>query len=327
MEDFTEKTYNDYVKFLVETLHNDVSINSYLRDMITTMHYLMREGYVAPFKMRAIKVDKKPIETYRDDELIKLLKKPNMKKCSFSEYKNWIITNFLFATGVRQRSLENIKIKNIDFDNNVVYVNTTKNRNPLIIPLNQTMVKILNEYLKYRQHSNTDEYLFCNVFGQRLVKSTSYHMLYQYNKSRGVETTGSHRYRHTLAKQWIVNGGDIVSLSKLLGHSSLEITQNYINYLVSDLSKQVNELNLLDRFRPHMYTLSARLKSNALNMNKIYNRINNRIKVLNLIKVGNTYIKENILELKLEFENGYICKNKKAYEILVYCCLANHFRH
>ena len=250
LEDFTEKIYKDYVKFLVETLHNDVSINSYLRDMITTMHYLMREGYVSPFKMRAIKVDKKPIETYRDDELIRLLKKPNMKKCSFTEYKNWVITNFLFSTGVRQRSLQNIKIKDVDFDNSVVYVNVTKNRKPLIVPLNQTMVKILQEYMRYRQHTSDDEYLFCNIFGQQLTKSTMYHMLYEYNKSRGVETTGIHRYRHTLAKQWILNGGNVVSLSKLLGHSSLEITQNYINYLVSDLSKQVDEINLLDKFRP-----------------------------------------------------------------------------
>ena len=30
LEEFTEKTYTDYVKYLVETLHNDVSINSYL---------------------------------------------------------------------------------------------------------------------------------------------------------------------------------------------------------------------------------------------------------------------------------------------------------
>ena len=80
LEEFTEKTYTDYVKYLVETLHNDVSINSYLRDMITTLHFLMREGYVSPFKMRAIKVDKKPIETYTEDELTKLLKKPNMNK-------------------------------------------------------------------------------------------------------------------------------------------------------------------------------------------------------------------------------------------------------
>ena len=37
-------------------------------------------------------------------------------------------------------------------------------------------------------------------------------------------------------------------LSKMLGHSSLDITQNYLNLLVSDVAKHVNELNLLDKF-------------------------------------------------------------------------------
>ena len=79
----------------------------------------------------------------------------------------------------------------------VVYVNVTKNRKPLIVPLNQTMVSILDEYLKYRHHKSNDDFLFCNSFGQQLVKSTCYHMLYEYNKRRGVKTTGIHRYRHT----------------------------------------------------------------------------------------------------------------------------------
>ena len=158
------------------------------------------------------------------------------------------MTNFLFSTAVRQRSLMYIKVKDIDFDNNVVYVNVTKNRKPLIVPLNQTMVNILREYLKYRNHKTDDDYLFCNVFGQQLVKSTCYHMLYEYNKRRGVETTGIHRYRHTFAKQWILSGGNVVSLSQLLGHSSLEITQNYIHLLVSDVAKQVDEINVLDKF-------------------------------------------------------------------------------
>ena len=73
-------------------------------------------------------------------------------------------------------------------------------------------------------------------------------MLYTYNKNRGVETTGIHRYRHTFAKQWVLNGGNVVALSRLLGHSSLDITQNYINLLVSDVAKQVEEINLLDKF-------------------------------------------------------------------------------
>jgi integrase/recombinase XerD len=110
------------------------------------------------------------------------------------------------------------------------------------------MVSILKEYLKYRQHKSNEDYLFCNVFGGQLTKSTCYHILYEYNRNRGVQTTGIHRYRHTFAKQWILNGGNVVSLSKLLGHSSLDITENYIHLLVSDIAEQVNEFNVLDKF-------------------------------------------------------------------------------
>ena len=245
---FNRRVYNDYVIYLREILSNDRSINSYLRDLITTLHYLMSEGYLEPFKMESIKVDKSSIETYTDEELYLLLQKPNIKKCSFTEYQCWVMSNFLFCTGVRQRSLMNIKVKDVDFDNCVVHINTTKNRKPLIVPINHSLVLILNEYLKFRQYKSKEDYLFCNAYGKQLVKSTNYHMLYEYNKRHGVETTGIHRYRHTFAKQWIMSGGNAVALSRLLGHSNLSITQNYINLLVSDLSKEVSEINLLDKY-------------------------------------------------------------------------------
>ena len=248
VSDITEEVYQNYVIYLRETLHNDVSINAYLRDFITTMHFLMNEGYLPHFKMQAIKVDRSGVETYSEQELITLLKKPNIKKCSFTEYQCWVMTNFLFSTAVRQRSLMYIRIKDLDFDNCMVHVVVTKNRKNLIVPFNKTLANILQEFLKYRQYKSDEDFLFCNVFGQQLVKSTCYHMLYDYNKRRGVETTGIHRYRHTFAKQWILNGGNVVSLSKLLGHSSLQITQNYINLLVSDVSKEVTTINLLDKF-------------------------------------------------------------------------------
>ena len=170
IEYFTESVYNDYVVYIRDKLKNDISINSYLRDLITTLYFLMAEGYLVPFKMKSIKVDKSNVETYTDEELKTLLQKPNIRKCKFIEYQSWVITNFLFCTGVRQRSLINIKIKDVDFNNKIVYINVTKNRKPLVVPINQTMVNILTEYLKFRQHKNNDEYLFCNVFGQQLVK-------------------------------------------------------------------------------------------------------------------------------------------------------------
>lgn len=97
LEEIDESSYKRYVLYLQSTLKNDISINSYLRDFITTMHFLMNEGYVPHFKMQAIKVDKSHIETYTDEELQKLLKKPNIKKCKFMEYQCWVMTNFCSA--------------------------------------------------------------------------------------------------------------------------------------------------------------------------------------------------------------------------------------
>ena len=43
---FSKEKYEEYILYLRETMDNDVSINSYLRDLITTMHFLMSEGHV-----------------------------------------------------------------------------------------------------------------------------------------------------------------------------------------------------------------------------------------------------------------------------------------
>ncbi|MCD7726754.1 MAG: site-specific integrase [Ruminococcus sp.] len=248
LSEINEDLYNGYVVYLKSKFSNDMSINAYLRDLITIIHFLQRQDLVKSFTMQSIKVDKAPIETYTNEELEKLLYKPNIKKCTFLEYEAWVISCLLFSTGIRQHSLMELQVKDVDFDNSLLNVRVTKNRKPLIIPLNQSMLATLSEFLQYRQYRNKDDWLFCNVYGNKLLKSTSYRILYQYNKNRQVETTGLHRYRHTFAKQWVINGGNVVVLSRLLGHSSLAITQNYINLLVSDMAKQVDEINLLDKF-------------------------------------------------------------------------------
>ncbi len=253
INEFTNTQFDDYVCYLREHLTNDVSINAYLRDLITTLHFLMDNGHIEPFKIKSIKVDKTAKETYTDDELRLLLKKPDINKCSFIEFESWVITCLLFTTGIRQHSLMELKVNDIDFSNSILNVRITKTRKPLLIPLNESMLFILKSFLHHRQFKNHDDWLFCNVYGAKLTKSTSYHMLYEYNHRRGVQRTGLHRYRHTFAKQWILNGGSVVTLSKLLGHSNLATTQNYINLLVSDIAKQVDEIDLLNQFTNKSY--------------------------------------------------------------------------
>ena len=249
IEDMTKEVFADFMLALRENKAvNEMSIYTYSRDLKTVMYFFMEQGWLERYKIKLAKTDKQPIETYTDEDLRKLLKKPNLKQCSFTEYKAWVIVNFLLSTGVRQNSLANIKIKDIDFDNKVVYVNITKNRKPLIVPLNDDIIQILKEYLRYR-NGEREDYLFCNIFGKKLVRSTLYHSLWQYNKDRGVETTGLHRFRHTFAKKWVLMGGNVVTLSKILGHHSLEITQNYLNILTCDMQDDVEKFNILRTFK------------------------------------------------------------------------------
>lgn len=248
LREFTEAKYKEYSEYLKRKIDNSITIHSYLMALSATLRFLMSEGYVREFPMHNIKMDKQPVETYSDEELQILLKKPDSKHCSFVEYQCWVITNLLFSTGIRRHSLVNIKVKDIDLPNRLLTLSVTKNRKILLVPLSHAMVEILTDYVKSRDYRSDDDFLFCNAYGQPLKKSTITHAILAYNKKRGVETSGMHRYRHTFAKHWILNGGNVVTLSRLLGHSSLDVTQNYINLLTSDAQNAVDEVNLLDKF-------------------------------------------------------------------------------
>jgi integrase/recombinase XerD len=70
----------------------------------------MEMNLVGHFKIQMLKVDKMIKETYTDIELKLLLKKPDIKVCDFTEYKTWVFSNYLLATGNRISSALNIQI-------------------------------------------------------------------------------------------------------------------------------------------------------------------------------------------------------------------------
>ena len=228
---------------------NDVSLGTYARDLKTIMRFFMREGYLEYFEIKIPKADQSPIQTYTDEELRKLLKKPNLKECTFAHYRTWVMVCLLLSSGLRRNSLVNLRCKDIDFDNGILYVNTTKNRKILIIPLNEDIIKILEEYLTYRKGSGED-YLICNTYGGQLSKEVANSSLEDFCKSRKVETYGIHRFRHTFAKKWVIMGGSLITLQKVLGHSSLNITEKYINLLTTDIKKEIDEFNILRELNP-----------------------------------------------------------------------------
>lgn len=88
----------------------------------------MKQEYTTTFKIELPRVDKKPIETYTDEELEILLKKPNLKKCEFVEYRDYVVIAFFLSTGIRVTSLINIQIKDIILCDEIVNIMHTKER-------------------------------------------------------------------------------------------------------------------------------------------------------------------------------------------------------
>lgn len=254
----TSAAIDDFILYLKENNKcNDTTINSYLRSIRAFLYYCMEESYLPSFNVCMIRSEKKIKETYSNAELERLLTKPDINTCSFSTYKTWVFENYLLGTGNRLSTALNVRIKDIDFYNNTIILVKTKNRKQQIIPLSQSLAEILVGYLEIRGN-NPDDYLFCNIYGEKGNIRSFEDLVAKYNHERGVEKTSIHLFRHTFAKHWILQGGDIFRLQKILGHSDLSVTKEYVQMFGQDLQMDFEKFNPLDnlKFNRHKIKLA-----------------------------------------------------------------------
>lgn len=244
--DIDQTVIDDYLVYLRNQDITDTTVAMYARHLKSFLNYAQRWGFITTnLEVPTVKTQHKVPETYTDEELKALLRKPDLKTCSFSEYRNWVMVNYLLATGNRLRTMQSIKIEDLDFSNRMIKLNTTKQKKAQIIPMSNKLAEILREYLSYRKGEPKDP-LFCKSDGTQLTAEGISTALYRYNKRRGVEKTSIHLFRHTFAKLAIKNGIDPLRLQKILGHSTLDVTRNYVNLFGTDLKEGFNEYNPLE---------------------------------------------------------------------------------
>lgn len=255
----------DFKRYLENEGCNPRTVNTYFRAYRALSYYCMDEGWI-PQRKISIKTSKAPIkQVYSDEELKKLLKKP--KTSNFTEYRNWVIINYMLATGNRLSSIVALNIEDIDLENGYINVNTQKNKKPIAIPLVKQMRRILKEYISLYRNVEEDsdlletDPLFCNRFGERITADGLINAISKYNRNRGVNKTSIHLFRHTFAKSWILSGGDLFSLQKMLGHSSLDMVKNYANLYSKDIKDKAEEFSFLSNTRR---TTGKTLKSTKL---------------------------------------------------------------
>lgn len=186
-------------------------------------------------------------EPYTDEELTKLLKKPNVHKCRFAEYRTWVIVNLLINSGCRAGTIRAMQIRDLDLEKRTIYLRHTKNGKAMSIPLCTEMCNIFREYLRYRR-GQPDDYLFPNEYGRQMSPSVLRDAIRGYNIRHGVQKTSTHLFRHTFAKKYLLDcGGNAFSLQKLLGHSTLDMTRHYCAIYDADIAKNYDSFSPLEQ--------------------------------------------------------------------------------
>ena len=124
-----------YIQHLQQTRPHlkDTTVNTYLRGIRALVYYGMELGYLPRYKLELIKADKELKETYTDEELALLLKKPDIKQCGFAEYRDWVMVTYFLATGNRLLTVMNLKIGDIDFEGGMIALTRTKNRKAQLV--------------------------------------------------------------------------------------------------------------------------------------------------------------------------------------------------
>ncbi|MBE8578661.1 tyrosine-type recombinase/integrase [Vibrio sp. OPT18] len=229
--DFTSEDFAKYremrsLEVATATVNRE---HSYLRAMFNELDRLGVIKFENPLtKMRQFKERAKELRYLEHEEIGRLL-----RVCSTFRNKSLLpIVKICLATGARWGEAENLKPAQIK-NNSVTFLNTKSNKNRTV-PINQ----VLFDELKAFKPVN-DERMFLSSLSTFRKAITKAHI----QLPKGQFT---HVLRHTFASHYVMNGGNIVKLRDVLGHSEITTTMRYA-HLAPDHLEETLKLNPLNR--------------------------------------------------------------------------------
>ena len=243
----TQEVLNEFVAARQASGIKNVSVNSNSRVINAYLTWLYKNNHLKkPIRVPMLKQQEVVQETYSEDELAKLLVKPDLPKSTFAEYRTWVIINYILGTGNRIRSVLSITNADVDLQEGYISLPHTKNKRKQLVPISTSLASILKEYMSVRKGENGD-ILFCTSFGEQMGRAGAHNALKRYCDDRGVECLGHHAFRHTFAKIAVRDCHiDAFRLQKMLGHSNIKTTTNYVQLFSNELKNDIDSFTPLE---------------------------------------------------------------------------------
>lgn len=155
------------------------------------------------------------------------------------------IISLLAYSGIRNKELCDLKVRDVDLGRNVIRVIQGKGLKDGISNISPDCTRILLEYLTLHPRL-PDEYLFTTIVRKNRYNERDLRKLVRVvGKRAEIERrVYPHLFRHSLSVNMLLRGADVVTLKKQLRHSLLETTLTYLNSIV------FGERNLYEKFAP-----------------------------------------------------------------------------
>jgi integrase/recombinase XerD len=146
------------------------------------------------------------------------------KTCSERDY---LLLRFMWRTGVRVSEVINVTPKDVEFKNGVVNIRKAKGGRQRRVPLDQETLQMLSHYV-LALNIPEDQPVFS------IKRTQVFNLVKKYGNMAGVKIH-PHTLRHSFAIHLVRSGTDLRRVQLMLGHSSLSITQVYLQFNDNDL--------------------------------------------------------------------------------------------
>lgn len=146
----------------------------------------------------------------------------------------------LVDTGIRSGELCVLTVGDYDRNRQRLHIKHGKGKKARYVGLGNRGSKAIWLYMTDRGRTKSNEPLFCSKNDTFLDRDNLRHTLEIIGKNAGVENVYPHRFRHTFAIEFLRNGGNVMLLKEMLGHSSLDMVMRYAKIVDQDISKAIN---------------------------------------------------------------------------------------
>ncbi|NGM61324.1 tyrosine-type recombinase/integrase [Sphingobacterium sp. SGG-5] len=222
-----------YFSLLKEEGKAATSINRAISALRSYYKFLQRENLVKsnPIKfVHALKTPKKLPVVVEKEKMTQLLEQWDNTDNNFENYRNFMVMELLFGTGIRLSELLHIKEQDIDFYNKKIRI-FGKRSKERFVPMHSALVDELKHYLSLKKQENPEnisDYLVVTKEGKQAYPVLIYRIVRKYlSMITSQKKKSPHILRHSFATSLLDNGADLNSIKELLGHAGLAATQVY----------------------------------------------------------------------------------------------------